>query len=75
MDDKYISVLTAIMGKAGKIREEGTERKSWGGNCAKNIVQKINLNCSAIASKSKWEKSIERVKEDNWIMCFDSSKN
>ena len=33
------------------------------------------MNCSVIATKSKWEKSMERVKKDNWVICFDGSKN
>ena len=53
MDDKYTSVLTAIITKAGRIREEENERISWGGNCVKNTVLEVNLNCSAIAPKSK----------------------
>lgn len=64
-----------IIGKAKRIREEGNERISWGGNCAKNIVLKINLNCSATASRSKWKKNIERVKEDTWGCDSDGSKN
>ena len=52
MDDKYTSVLTAIMGKPGKISEEGNERISWGGVSAKNCIPKINLNCSSTAPKS-----------------------
>ena len=74
-DDKYTSVLTAIMGNAGRIREEGNKRLSWGGNCVKNIVSEINLNCSATATKSEWEKNIERAKENNWIFYSDSSQN
>ena len=65
----------AIIGKGGRMREEGNDRISWGGNCRKNIVLEINLNCSAIAPSSKWEKSIERVKEDNWVFYSDGSKN
>ena len=74
-DNKYTSVLTAIMGKVGRIREEGNERISWGSNCIKNKVLEIDLNCSAIAPKAKWEKSIERVKEGNWVLYLDDSKN
>ena len=65
MDDKYMSVLTAIMGKAGRIREEENKKISWGGNYNKIKIPEINLNCSAITHKSKWEKSIERIKEGN----------
>ena len=75
MDDKYTIVLTVIMGKAGKIREEGNERISCGGDCVKNYVPEINLNCSSTAPKSKWEDSIERIKEDNWVLYSDSSKS
>ena len=63
------------MAKAGRIRKEGNQRISWGGNCMKNIVPEINLNCSTINSKAKWERNIERVKEDNWGLYSDSSKN
>ena len=52
-DDKYSSVLMAIMGKAGRIRKEVNERISWGGHCAKIEVLEINLNCSSIAPKAK----------------------
>ena len=65
----------AIIGKAGRIREEGNKRLSWEGNCVKNIVSEINLNCSTNATCSKWEKSIERVKEGNWVLYSDGSKN
>ena len=75
MDNKYTLVLTAIMGKAGRVREEGNERISQGGNCTKNEVLEINLNCSATPSKAKWEKSIERVKDGNWVLYSDGSKN
>ena len=75
MDDKYILVHTAIMGKAGRIRDKGNERISWGGNCAKNFIPEINLSCFAIAPKSKWEKSMKRVKENNWVIYSDGSKN
>ena len=54
MDDKYTSVLKAIMGKAGRISKDGNQRMSWGGNCTKNEIPKINLNCSMTASKTKW---------------------
>ena len=57
------------------MKEEGNERLSWGGNCTKNKVPEIDLNCSAIFPKSKWEKSIERVKEGNWILYMDGSKS
>ena len=63
------------MRKVGRIREEGNERISWGGSCTKNCVPEINLNCSSTAAKSKWEKNIERVKEGNWVLYSDSSKN
>ena len=53
LDNKYTSVLTAIMGKAGKIREDRNERISWGGDCAKNKVPEINLNCFSIVTKVK----------------------
>ena len=75
VDDKYTSVLTAIMGKAGKIREEGNERISWGGDCAKNCVPEIDLNCSPTDSKSKWKRNIEKVKEGNWVLYSNGSKN
>ena len=70
-----MSVLTVIMGKAGRITEEGNDRISWGGNCGKNIVPEINLNCSATTLKEKWQKSIKRVKEDNWVLYSNGSKN
>ena len=70
-----MSLLTVIMGKAGRVREEGTEKLSWGGTCAKGEVPEINLNCLAIAPKTKWENSIERVKEGNWILYTNGSKN
>ena len=35
----------------------------------------MNLNCSAIAPKAKWDKSIERVKYGNWVLYSDSSMN
>ena len=75
MDDKYTSVLMAIIGKAGRVREERYEKISWGGNYAKGEVPEINLNCSATASKAKWERSIERVKEENWVLYSNGSKN
>ena len=75
MNDKYTSVLTAIMGKAGRIRKEGNKRISWRGDCEKNNIPEINLNCSANAPKSKWESSIEKAKKDNWVFYSDSSKN
>ena len=75
LDDGYTSVLTAIMGKAGRVREEGNKRISWGGNCTKNEVPEIDLNCLAVSPKPKWEKSIERVKEGNWILFTDGSKS
>ena len=75
MDDKYTSVLTAMMGKIGRITEEENERISWGGSYMKNIISEINLNCSTIALKSKWKTRIERVQEDNWVLYSDSSKN
>ena len=65
MDDKYTSVLTGIMGKEAIVIEEGNEKISWEGNCTKSEVPEINLNCSAIASKMKWEKNFERAKEGN----------
>ena len=40
----------------------------------KNNIPEISLNCSSTALKSKWEKSIERVK-DNWVLYSDGSKN
>ena len=73
--NKYTSVLTTIMGKAGRVREKGKEKIRWGGNCAKNEVLEIDLNCSAIATKAKWEKSIEKAKEGNWVLYSDGSKN
>ena len=75
MNDKYTTVFTAIMGKAGIVREEGNERISWGGNCIKNEIPKIHLNCSAIALRGKWKRSIERVKERNWVLHSDGSNN
>ena len=35
----------------------------------------INLNCSNIAPKLKWEKSIKKAKEGNWVLYLDSSNN
>ena len=29
LEDKYTSVLTAIMGKAGRLREEGNQKIGW----------------------------------------------
>ena len=63
------------MAKAGRIREEENEIISCGGDCAKNHVLKINLNCSSTASRSKQEKNIERAKEGNWVLYSDGSKN
>lgn len=67
-DPKYTSVLVTIMAKTGRVREEGNETISWGGNCTKNEIPEINLNYSMITSKSKWEKSIERAKEGKWVL-------
>ena len=75
MDDKYTSILGAIIGKAGRVSKEGNERISWGGNCSKTKVPKINLNCSTTAPKSKWEKCIKRTKQGNWILYSDGSKH
>ena len=33
------------------------------------------MKCSANAPKRKWEKSIEKAKERNWVFYSDSSKN
>ena len=74
-DDKYILILTPIMGKAGKIGEEGNERISCRRNCAKNEVSDIVLNCLTIVLKSIWEKIIESVTEWNWVLCAAGSKN
>ena len=68
VDDKYTSVLIVILGKAGRVKAERNERIRWGGNCTKNDIPEITLNCLAIASKVKWEESIERVKEGNWVL-------
>ena len=75
MNDKHISVLTAIIGKAGRVKEEENRKISWGGNCVNNEVPEINLNCSTTTSMSKWEETIERVKEGNWVIYSDGSKN
>ena len=40
-----------------------------------NKVSEINLNCSNSSPKLKWENSIERAKEGNWILYINSSKN
>ena len=58
----------AIMGKAKRLRQEGNKRISWRGNCIKNEILVVDLNCSATAPKSKWEKSIETIKEGNWVL-------
>ena len=41
----------------------------------KNCVPEINLNCTSTTPKSRWERNIEKVKEDNWVLYSDSSKN
>ena len=63
------------MGKAGRIKEERNKKISWGGNCTKNEVPEISLKCLTIARKTKWEKSIERAEEGNWVLYSDGSKN
>ena len=63
------------MGKTGKIRGEGNEKISCRGDCRKNYVPEINLNYFPTASKSQWEKNIESIKEDNWVLYSDGSKN
>ena len=40
-----------------------------------NIFLEIDLNCSTTAPVSKWQKSIGKVKEDNWVLYSDGSKN
>ena len=75
MHNKYTLALTVIIGKAGRIRDEGNKKISRGGNCAKGEVPEINLNRSATASKAKWEKSIDRIKEGNWFIYSNRSKN
>ena len=75
VNDRYTSILTAIMGKARRLREEWNERIRWGGNYVKNEVSEIDLNCSAIALKSKWKKSIEKAKEGHWVFYSDGSNS
>ena len=75
VDNKYTSVLMAIIEKVGRVKKEGNESLSWKGNCTKIEVLEINLNYSVNTPKAKWEKSIERVKEGNWVLYSDSSKN
>ena len=41
----------------------------------KNCVPEVNLDCSSTAPKSKWERNIEKVKEDNWVLYSHGSKN
>lgn len=65
VSDKYTLVLMVIIGKAERVSNEGTEGITWGRNCTKNKVPEINLYCSTIAYKSKWQESIERVKKGN----------
>ena len=75
MNDKYTSVLTAIIGKAVRVSEEGNEKISCAGICAKEEVLAVNLNCLATSSKTRWKKRIANVKEENWLLYLDGSKN
>ena len=67
-------VLIVILEKVGKLKDEGNDRISWGGNYNKNEILEVSLNCLATASKSKWEKSMEKAKEGNWVLYTDSSR-
>ena len=75
LDNTNMSVFMVIVGKARKLGEEGNKRLSQKENCTKNQVLVIHLNCLAIFAKAKWQKSIKRVKERNWILYMNGSKS
>lgn len=58
LDNKYISVLMAITGKAGKLREKESKKINWGAACTTIEVPEISPYCLTIATKLKLENSI-----------------
>ena len=52
-NDRYVSVLTAIIGKAGRLSKKESKKISWRGNYTKHEVPEIDLNYLAISLKSK----------------------
>ena len=67
LHDSYTLVLMAIVGKAGKVREEGNQSISEKGNCTKNEISEIDLNCLTIVPISKWEKILKERKNATWF--------
>ena len=57
-DDKYTSVLTAIIGKVGKLREERKEKISWGGTCPKIEVPVMDLNVPPVHQRQNGKKAL-----------------